>query len=233
MSAITEPQNGDTQPHEHGEQPQAGALEPKVKSEAKLKPEPKKRVKKLTAKQSVFVREYVKCWNGAEAARRAKYTGNENTIKSIACENLAKPYVKEAVAAELERLAIGKEKVLARLGEMAGSNIADFLAADGSVDPAKLRDKGYLIKKLKTRRELVPEGETAKEFEIQEVEMYDAQTALGMIAKHLKLYDDGDKILILCIDAMEIVGKKYVDQKRIGDYMTDVGALFGTTTPSA
>lgn len=50
----------------------------------------------LTPKQRVFVAEYVVCRNGAEAARRAKYS--EKTARQIAAENLTKPVIQAAIA---------------------------------------------------------------------------------------------------------------------------------------
>lgn len=52
----------------------------------------------LTSRQQVFVAEYVVCRNGAEAARRAKYS--VKTARQIASENLTKPDILEAIAAK-------------------------------------------------------------------------------------------------------------------------------------
>ena len=56
---------------------------------------------KLTEKQRVFVREYAKCLNGTEAARRAGYQGTYDSLRAIASENLKKRSVREAVDASL------------------------------------------------------------------------------------------------------------------------------------
>jgi phage terminase small subunit len=57
------------------------------------KPKPKKR--ELTLKQQKFVAYY--SGNGADAARKAGYSGDENVLKSIAFENLTKPYIRAAI----------------------------------------------------------------------------------------------------------------------------------------
>lgn len=56
----------------------------------------------LTEKQRRFVEAYVgeACGNATEAARLAGYDGNDNTVRSVGCENLTKP----AVAAAIEEL---------------------------------------------------------------------------------------------------------------------------------
>jgi phage terminase small subunit len=50
---------------------------------------------KLTGKQKKFVELYQ--GNGAEAARLAGYSGNEDVLKSIAAENLTKPYILQEI----------------------------------------------------------------------------------------------------------------------------------------
>lgn len=53
--------------------------------------------KKLTPKQQLFVSEFLKTGNATEAARRAGYNGNEETLRSIGKENLTKPLIKRAI----------------------------------------------------------------------------------------------------------------------------------------
>lgn len=52
---------------------------------------------KLTPKQSLFVAEYIKTGNATESARRAGYAGNDLTLKQVGSENLAKPYIAQAI----------------------------------------------------------------------------------------------------------------------------------------
>ena len=69
---------------------------------------------KLTDKQQRFVEEYLIDLNATQAAIRAGYS--ENTAAVIGCENLAKPYIAEAISAAaaplLERNEITKDQVL-------------------------------------------------------------------------------------------------------------------------
>ncbi len=58
--------------------------------------------RKLSPKQERFVEEYILDWNGAQAAIRAGYS--EKTARNIACETLAKPYVKKALEAKLAEI---------------------------------------------------------------------------------------------------------------------------------
>lgn len=59
--------------------------------------------KKLTAKQEMFVQEYLIDLNATQAAIRAGYS--EKTAKDIGCQNLAKVYIADAIAkAKAERM---------------------------------------------------------------------------------------------------------------------------------
>ena len=51
--------------------------------------------KKLTVKQKRFIEFYN--GNGVDAARKAGYKGNDNTLQAVAKENLLKPLIKEAI----------------------------------------------------------------------------------------------------------------------------------------
>jgi phage terminase small subunit len=59
------------------------------------------------AKQAAFVREYVKDWNGAAAARRAGYA--EGSAAEVACELLMKSNIRAAVARRMEAAAAAAE----------------------------------------------------------------------------------------------------------------------------
>ena len=56
----------------------------------------------LTGKQRLFVREYSKCLNATEAAKRAGYS--EKTAASIGHENLRKPKIVTAIQVAMEEL---------------------------------------------------------------------------------------------------------------------------------
>jgi len=62
--------------------------------------------KKLTTKQEAFVFHYAdrgseSFGNATKAAELAGYSGNADTLKSIGCENLTKPYIMEAIQARI------------------------------------------------------------------------------------------------------------------------------------
>ncbi len=63
--------------------------------------------KKLTLKQEKFINNYIKSGNGTQSVIGAGYNCKDETVaKSIACENLTKPYImkrKQEILAKTER----------------------------------------------------------------------------------------------------------------------------------
>lgn len=97
----------------------------------------------LTEKQKRFVQEYPKDLNATQAAIRAGYS--ERTASAVGYENLRKPQIEKALAEAMqqrcERTKIDADYVLKRLVEIDQMDIADILAADGSLLPVTLWPK--------------------------------------------------------------------------------------------
>ena len=125
---------------------------------------------KFTARQEIFIAEYVSCWNASEAARRAGYNGDSNTVGPRLLANVG-------IAAEIDRrkalLIMSAEETAIRLTEQAKAAYAEYFNEFGGVDLDRLlKDgKGHLIKKIKPTKDGL------------EVEFYDAQAALALMAK--------------------------------------------------
>lgn len=124
----------------------------------------------LTAKHQVFIAEYLKCWNASEAARRAGYTGDANTVGPRLLANVG---ISEEIERRKAEIIMSADEVLARLTEQGRAAYSAYFTADGSVDLGKLiaDGKAHLIKKIKPTKEGL------------EVEFYDAQAALAQLAK--------------------------------------------------
>ena len=86
----------------------------------------------LTEKQKAFVREYLVDLNATQAAIRAGYS--ENTARVIACENLMKPNISEAIEKALqeraERTEITQDKVLEEIAKYAFKDASDALDSE-------------------------------------------------------------------------------------------------------
>lgn len=137
----------------------------------------------MNIKQTIFVNEYLKCWNASEAARRAGYNGKSNVAGS---QLLANPSIQLAIKERVEEIKMSADEVLIRLAVMARSNMADFARVRDSDDVAKLGDAACVIKKFKKKIFDTPVGER----EDIELELYDAQSALEKLGRHHRLFAD-------------------------------------------
>lgn len=126
---------------------------------------------RLTNRQRVFVAEYVKCWNASAAARQAGYS--EHSAPSQGHRLLKNADVLAEIERRKAELIMSADEVMARLTEQGRAAYAAYFTADGSVDLAKLKEDGkfHLVKKIKPTKEGL------------EIEFYDAQAALAMLAK--------------------------------------------------
>lgn len=166
--------------------------------------------KALTRKQQVFVDEYLKCWNAAEAARRAGYS--ERSAYSQGWENLRKPEIKAAIEARLDEVHMSADEALRLLADMARGDLSDFMDLtpmgfsvtlvdkdeDGTIKP---KPKTRIIKKIKQKTTTVigkKESDEDKEIHETEIELYDAQAALEKILRiHGKFKDEAEPVRII------------------------------------
>ncbi|EOY8661306.1 terminase small subunit, partial [Escherichia coli] len=94
---------------------------------------------KLTDKQELFAREYLKDLNGTQAAIRAGYsekTANEQASRLLANVNVQK-FVAELKSARVEQMGIDAAYVLRRLVEIDQMDVLDILLQNGELKPIK------------------------------------------------------------------------------------------------
>lgn len=139
-------------------------------------------------RQMLFAIEYVKDFNGTQAARRAGYQGNNNALAVTASRVLRYANVRKRISELLAANAMGSQEVLWRLGEQGRVNIAQFFkisqGGDVSLNWAAIRKHGYLIKSI-TWTKYGPR-----------VELHDAQKALELIGKNHGLFTDKQEVEI-------------------------------------
>lgn len=140
---------------------------------------------RLSPKQQKFADEYIICLNGTEAARRAKYSGNDATLAATASRLLRNDKVLAYIKVNLDTYAMSAAEVLTRLTDIARGDLADALNTMGGVDPleAARRGKSHLIKRFKTKTTYFG-GDDGGESHEEEIEMYDSLKALEMLAKY-------------------------------------------------
>ena len=129
----------------------------------------------FSALQEAFINEYLKCRNGAEAARRAGYS--EKTARTIAAQNLAKLDIQEEIKRRTAEGAMESDEVLSRLADTARGTMEDFVSfnegpyPEFTLDLAKARERNklHLIKKLKYDKDGNPEIELYSALDAQKV----------------------------------------------------------------
>lgn len=136
----------------------------------------------FTALQRAFIDYYILEKNGTKAARLAGYKGNDVTLRSVAHENLTKPHIRAEIDRRFAEHAMSANEVLARLGDIARIDMSEFISIKNGIpylalDKAETASKLHLLKKFKTGKQGV------------EIELYDAQSALETIGKHLGLFN--------------------------------------------
>lgn len=146
----------------------------------------------LNHRQEMFIEHYLQTNNATQAAIAAGYS--ERTAPQIATRLLRNVQVSariaERTAAVMRTAKMQADEVLLRLADMARGNIAEFLdteTGDPTFNLSKPDAPLHLIKRIKTRR-------SAKFGDEVEIELYDAQTALNMLGKHLRLFDRANEV---------------------------------------
>jgi hypothetical protein len=143
----------------------------------------------VTGRRQLFVEEYLKCWNATEAARRAGYAHPEKQGWRI----LQDGKTKSLVAARVAETAMGANEVLYHLAEQARGDIGLLFRQDpdGVVDVDWARVVPGVTHSGETQKML---GHLVKSITFTKdgprLEMYDAQSALVHIGRHLGLFVD-------------------------------------------
>ena len=160
----------------------------------------------FTRKQRIFIDEYVTCWNGAEAARRAGYS--VRSAREIAVELLAKPSIHEEIEDRMALIHMGANEVLREFADIARSDMGDFIDGNLLIDLTDARQRGLtkLIKKIKQKTiTVIGKKEDADDTEITdiEIELYPRDKALEILGKYHGLFKDsvditsgGEKITV-------------------------------------
>lgn len=136
---------------------------------------------KLTDKQRAFIAAYIACgWNATEAARQAGYASPMQEGWRL----LRNAEIDAAISAALDAAAMPANEVLARLADHARGTMDDFLDDDGRINLPKARAAGKL--------HLVKSRSTTKDGD--RIDLYDAQAALTILAKHHGLLVDRSEV---------------------------------------
>ena len=151
----------------------------------------------FTAKQKAFIDHYLICLNGTEAARRAKYKGDDNTLAVIASQNIRKLHIKEEIERRLKEQTMSADEVLYRLQQQAKGSLSDFLeiGEDNSfwIDLNKASEAGvlHLVKEIRQdKKSFTYDDGTVETTYKTTVKIHDSQSALDKLMRYYGLYDD-------------------------------------------
>lgn len=76
-------------------------------------------VDQLTGKQQAFIIYYLSNgFNGFKAAQAGGYKGSDETLRSVAKENLTKPHIRAVIDEHMKQIAMNADEVIARLAYM-------------------------------------------------------------------------------------------------------------------
>ena len=144
--------------------------------------------KKLTKKQEMFCREYVRNGHvGEKAALYAKYS--PKTAYSIANENLNKPelisFINELEQPVLDRLGISENWVLTKLKNFSESNILDYFVITEAGD-IKLKDLNKLPKEKIEAIESIEQTEKGR----IKIKLVDKRASVVDIGKNYGMFKD-------------------------------------------
>lgn len=153
----------------------------------------------LTDKQYIFCQEYIKDFNGTQAAIRAGYS--ENTAKEISSENLTKPNIFKVVeylkTEAWRRNHATLDEIIDILSKMARVDISKAFDEDGKLLPLQEIPKDIMlsINGLETDNQLSSSGEIVLS-KIHKLKLSDRLSAIEKLMKYRGGYkiDNSQKI---------------------------------------
>lgn len=147
---------------------------------------------RLTDKQKKFINAYILCLNATESARRAGYAGTDSVLAVTGHKLLRNAKIRDEIDRIFKASTMQASEVLQRLSAQARGDIADVIdPITNIVDWNKARDLGvtHLIHKTK-QRTIIQSSSDGDESETHtlEVQLYNAQEALKVLAKYHALF---------------------------------------------
>ena len=141
----------------------------------------------LSRSDRAFVNEYFLCgMNQTEAYMRTHPKSSYDSARANATRLIAKDSIQAEIERRLKEKQLSADEVLARMGDMARGDIADFVGIENPSDllNPEYRGKTHVIKKSK-RHVTISRNKDGGETENQytELEMYSALEALEKVGK--------------------------------------------------
>ncbi len=152
-----------------------------------------KQKSKLPPKQQLFVDEYLIDLNATQAVIRAGYSVKDAKIAgTVACELLAKPNIKRAIAEALaersKRTGVNQDRVIEELAKIAFVNISDVADRNARIKDDAAPEDLAAIESIKYKQSDTEMGQSVE----REVKLASKLKALEMLGKHLGMF--GSKV---------------------------------------
>jgi phage terminase small subunit len=152
---------------------------------------------KLTARQALFVSEFLASGNATQSAIKAGYSAK--TAKAIGTENLAKPAIAAAIAeARAKRFArndITADRVLGEIARLAFFDVRKLLNACGTMKPLDELDDDTAAAIAGLELSEIRDGDGAPIGVLKKIKVADKLVALDKLARHLGLLQDKIKLV--------------------------------------
>jgi len=148
----------------------------------------------LNTKQEMFCREYIKDFNGTQAAIRSGYS--KKNAYSIASENLRKPQIQkfiEILKEEIRKNAeLDSEMIVQELRDLAEYNIQDFINPGNQIkDLSTLpRKQTKAVTGIKTKERFLPDG--SREV-VTELKFNDSRATWVDLGRHVGIFEKDNK----------------------------------------
>lgn len=166
--------------------------------------------RKLTDKQALFIQEYLKCFNAAEAARLAGYKGRSDVEGARLLVNLSE-YLETARPSETVMTA---DEVLAELSLIARGDMGHFVDDNSlsiNLTSDKARKNMRLVKKIKYVTQVNDDSQT----DTVEFELYDKVKALELLGKYYALFKDRVQVDDWHTQAIEDIKRGIIDYRSL------------------
>lgn len=168
----------------------------------------------LNERQRRFTVEYVKDFNGTQAAIRAGYAQRGAAV--TASQHLTNPKIQALIAEHVKarevRAAVTQDRVVQELARIAFADIRNVMTWDGDRTRFKASDeldddaaRTIASVKERTTRTEARNGESVTYLETRELKLYDKLKALEMLGRHLGMFNDKLQIDVLTQEARQIV----------------------------
>jgi phage terminase small subunit len=181
------------------------------------------KITKIPPKRRFFITEYLKDFNGTEAAIRAGYS--KNSAYAQASTILKRVEIEEEIEKQLqkrlEKIGVSKDRVLTEIARLAFSDNRRLYRKDGSLlMPSEWDDEtAAAIAGVETFEEFSGRGEDRTQIGItKKVKVWDKARCLELLGRHLKLFGEktgdngnGVTIPILLINVRNGNGVKEID----------------------